>query len=318
MNKGTPGSAGTARIGFEIEFAGLSAPEAARVSAKAMGLVAKIGSPHHAWLPGTAIGDLIFELDTRYSKPAVDPGMVDWALESLELRETAANILSGIVPVELITPPVERENFDVVDLIVAALRDAGAEGTREHPLSAFGLHLNIELAPLDPARAIRIATAYACVEPWLRRDMGLDLSRRATPFIDPYPADFARQLAELFSIGEPPSMATFIRLYGIWNPNRNRGLDLWPLLAEFDGAAADAAAGAPVHGARPAFHYRLPDSRISEPGWSPTDDVARWDAIERIAESDRAFAAARGAFLGLLDWRISRAAYDTAIREAMA
>jgi len=61
MSKGTAGSAGTARIGFEIEFAGVSAPEAARVSAKALGLVAKIASPHYASLPGTAIGDLTFE-----------------------------------------------------------------------------------------------------------------------------------------------------------------------------------------------------------------------------------------------------------------
>jgi hypothetical protein len=38
---------------------------------------------------------------------------------------------------------------------------------------------------------------------------------------------------------------------------------------------------------RPTFHYRLPDARISDPGWSIAPDWNRWVAVERVA-GDRA------------------------------
>ena len=38
---------------------------------------------------------------------------------------------------------------------------------------------------------------------------------------------------------------------------------------------------------RPTFHYRLPDARVSDPGWSIAPDWNRWVAVERLA-ADRA------------------------------
>jgi hypothetical protein len=35
--------------------------------------------------------------------------------------------------------------------------------------------------------------------------------------------------------------------------------------------------------ARPTFHYRLPDARVSDPGWSIAPDWNRWVAVERVA-----------------------------------
>jgi len=303
------------RVGFEIEFAGLSAPEAAEAACAVLGGSVARESDHVATVEDTPLGRLRFELDTRYSRPAKQPGLVDQALDSMDLRVTAANFLATLVPIELVTPPVPREAFDQVDRLVDALRASGAKGTYDNNFSAFGLHLNVEIDPPDPARAIRISAAFAFVEPWLRRQIPLDITRRVTPFIDPYPAGYAEALAEAVAAGSLPALGPFIALYGRWNPSRNRGLDLWPLLGHLSRPHAEAALGQPVKNARPAFHYRLPDSRVSEPGWSPLDEVVRWDAVERVADDAEALGRAARASAALHGWRDSRARYDAKIAE---
>jgi hypothetical protein len=311
-------AAGTSRIGFEIEFTGLSAPEAARLVRDALGGVIAEETPHKATLEDTPLGRVKFELDTRFASPAKDdPSFLDQALDELELRQAAADILSSVVPVEMITGPLERACFDDLDRAIGALRDAGAQGTYDHPLSAYGLHLNIELDPLDEGRAIRVAAAYAFVEPWLRRVLEVDLLRRVTPFIDPYPRDYVEALGTLFAGGETPRLTAFLRLYAQWNATRNRGLDMWPLLGALNAVAAEIALGAPVKNPRPAFHYRLPDSRLSRPGWTPREEVRRWDAIERIADAPERLARARDACLDFLGWRIMRPGYEAEIAELM-
>ena len=306
------------RVGVEIEFALVEATPAADAVARAIGGRVTRRGAHVAVLEDSAIGRVVFELDTRFAKPADDPGFIDRALEELDLRETAANVLSALIPVEMVTEPLDAGQLVTLDRAIAALREAGAVGTKHSPVNAFGMHLNIAIAAGGPARAIRIAAAYACVEAWLRRQMAVDLARRATPFVDPYPPGYLRALARAFAGGTGPTLAAFIELYAEWNPTRNRGLDMWPLLGHLDRTAAEAALGAPVKNARPAFHYRLPDSDLENPGWTPRSELARWDAIEAVADDAQAFEAVRGACLRHQTWRIGREEYDAVIARAMA
>ena len=74
--------------------------------------------------------------------------------------------------------------------------------------------------------------------------------------------------------------------YLAFNPTRNRDLDMLPLLLHLDGARVRAALPNEKINGRPAFHYRLPDARVSDPGWSVAPDWNRWVAVERLA-SDR-------------------------------
>jgi hypothetical protein len=55
-----------------------------------------------------------------------------------------------------------------------------------------------------------------------------------------------------------------------------------PLLAHFDGPRV-AAAISDKTSARPAFHFRLPDCRIDEAGWTLAGEWRRWVAVERVA-----------------------------------
>ena len=272
-------------VGVEIEFAGLGALEAAKVVAGAIGGTAKAEGRHHAVLEGSELGKVRFELDTSLAKPADPEDAIAVALDEAGTRAMAASLLSAVVPVELVTEPITRDAFGALDRAAAALRRAGCEGTEGGFLYAFGLHLNVELVPLEPERAVRIAAAFAFVEPWLRIRLRPDPLRRITPFVDPYPPDYVAMLARAVTDDRLPGLGDFIHLYAAWNPDRNRSLDLWPLLGHLDPEAAEAAHEGPIKNARPAFHYRLPDSRLGERGWSPLMELERWDRIEALADA---------------------------------
>ena len=306
------------KVGFEIEFAGTDAAGAARILAAALGGEVTVQSPHLARVAGSRLGDLKLELDTRYAKPPEDPGLIDRALDSLHAREAAADMLSYVVPVELVTPPLAPDRFDLLDAAIAALRDAGLEGTKGATLNAFGMHLNIQLLPPEPERAIRIGAAYAFAEHWLRHTRPPDNARRATPFIDPYPSAYIRALGHAMTEGRVPALDAFVALYAEWNPNRNRGLDLWPLLGHLAPAICARVRGRPVPNARPAFHYRLPDSRVGEPGWSPLTELARWDRLEAAAADARALESLRSASLDFEEWRTGRARYIELVDAVLA
>ena len=49
--------------------------------------------------------------------------------------------------------------------------------------------------------------------------------------------------------------------------------------------------------ARPTFHYRLPDARVSDPGWSIAPDWNRWVVVERLAADRPRLDALGAAFL---------------------
>lgn len=303
------------RCGVEVEFSGLTAHEAAHVVASAIGGRVEETGRHAALLHGSALGDLKFMLDTRYAEPARDPGLIDNLLDALDMREDAAGLLKEVlpVPVEMITQPLEMHEFEILDQAIAALRKAGATGTEGGALHAFGLHLNPELQG-GARRAIRIAAIYAFAERWLRHRNPPDMARRLSPFVGAYPEAYLLALARAFQTA-PPGLAEFIALYAKHNPDRNRGLDMWPLLGWLAPKAAEAAHGKPIKNPRPAFHYRLPDSLLGDREWSPRADLSRWLAIERAADDPTAFERLRAAAEGAATGRISR---DDHLREAEA
>lgn len=306
------------RCGVEIEFSGLDAHAAARVIAGAIGGTVEETGRHTAEVHGSSIGDIEVELDTRYAKPAREPGLIDSMLDALHLRDDAAELLADVlpVPVEMVTPPLTRAQFADLDRAIAALREAGSEDTKGGTLFAYGMHLNPEHKG-DAAAAIRIAAAYAFAEPWLRHCMPPDNARRVTPFVDPYPNGYVLALARAFKDDDGPNLPQFIDLYAYHNPDRNRGLDMWPLLAHFDLALAEEEYGSKIKHPRPTFHYRLPDSLVSVEGWSPRADLDRWERIERAAADPAAFERLRAAAQDYEESRLGRQDYYAAIEDVL-
>lgn len=299
---------GERRTGVEIEFSGLEAHDAARVIGGAIGGAVEETGRHAAKVLGSEIGDIKVYLDTRYAQPARDdPSLVDEVLDALELREDAAELLKTVmpVPVEIVTEPLTRAQFADLDRAIEALRAAGAGDTKSGTLYAYGMHLNPGFEG-PPERAIRIAAVYSFAERWLRHQTPPDNARRVTPFVDPYSESYVEEMAQAFARGRAPGMARFVELYAEYNPDRNCGLDMWPLIAHLAPKLARRFHDGRIKNARPTFHYRLPDSLVAVPGWSPRQDLDRWESIERAADDPKAFDRLRHAAAEFTGWRMPR------------
>jgi hypothetical protein len=252
------------RTGVEIELGGLDEAEVALLARDELGGRIEAGPDGALRLEDSALGRLEIYLDTKYRAAAEGP-----------LARSLIELARAVVPVEIVTEPLETERLPALDRLRARLRAAGAEGSRAGILLGFGLHLNPGLPGETAADIVPVARAYALIEDWLRRDDPIDASRRLLPFSDPWPRAFADLLAERAEWDLP----AFFDAYLAHNPTRNRGLDLLPIIGHL---APQRALPGNVS-ARPAWHYRLPDCRIDEAGWTIAREWRRWVAVERLA-----------------------------------
>ena len=266
---------GTARrCGIEIEFAGIDEAEAAQIIARTLGGRALRQHAHRYTVEESALGTLCIELDTRYAKPGntiVSDDVLD-----------AARI---VVPVEIVSPPLGPDAMPRVLDLTHALRDAGAKGTTDNVLTGFGIHFNPEITGYDDPFLIRTVVAYGLLEQWLREWRPLDLSRRILPFVDPWPVHFTDALVLTPNL----DLRALRALVQDHLNGRNYGLDLLPILHAFDPERFVTMFGAEASGARPAFHFRLPDCRIDEADWSITDEWDRWWLVEALAADTARF-----------------------------
>ena len=252
--------------GVEIEFGGLTEDAAAGIARDVLGGTLSRQSEHELALTGSEIGPLKIYLDTALRDET-----------GTALGRLGLDLSRAIVPIEIVTAPLGQDQMPRLDTLCAALAAAGATGTGDGLLLGFGLHLNPEIDRDDADHLWSILTAYALAEDWLRYDGGMDVARRVLPFSDPYPRGFLDALAQ----GPGADRGALFDLYLYWNPTRNRGLDLLPLIAELD---PDRLAGLDTAtSARPTWHYRLPDCRIDEAGWSVAFEWNRWALVERLA-----------------------------------
>ncbi len=258
-------------VGLELEFIG---PDVARtVSAlrEVLGGEAE-GGPHSQHLRDSSIGDIKVLLDMGFvQREGLDP----------DLKRVVGEIGSVLVPVEIVLPPLPHDALHRIDPAIDALRAAGAQGTSRGALYAFGMHINTEVISLAVEDIYPVLRAFALIEDGIRDGHPIDIGRRMLPFVDPYPRAFVDALAR----GEGQGYAAdLIALYIEHNATRNRGLDLLPILRTMDAAQVRALLPAGEKGgARPTFHYRLPDCRIDEAGWSPEVEWSVWTAVERVA-----------------------------------
>jgi len=265
------GADGAARqVGLEVEFAGLDEKTAADIIAAVT--KGSVRQDNDVWIVDTDVfGACEVYLDTKYKS------------ELTALGDTALDVARQVVPVEWVTEPFDPVHLPLFDAVLAALRNAGAKGSRASPIYGFGMHLNVEIATPHVDHVLHIAQSYALLEPLIREASDLDLSRRLLPFIDPYPAELVTALAS----ARPTSAEHLVAIVLQHSTSRNHGLDLLPVLAWLNGEKTleyldDDTKNAP----RPAYHFRLPESRIDEADWTVHGDWNIWIALERVAQDD--------------------------------
>lgn len=261
------------RIGVEIEFSGLTETAAADIVARLWGGTVARPAPHVRTVEDGRLGAIEVELDTALERRA-GSGLADRLLD----------LSREVVPVEIVTPPLVPDDLPEIERLLGALQEAGARGSEEGVLFAFGIHLNPEVADETAEAIVPVARAFGFVEQWLRASAPPDLSRRLLPFIDPRPRGFVDRLAaEAADWGLEALRDAYSELVG----SRNHGLDLLPLLAHlFPDRVRAALPEDAVKSPRPAWHYRLPRTGLGAPGWSFGCEWNRWVLVERIAADD--------------------------------
>ena len=296
------------RIGVEVEFAGLDCAPAAQIVAEVTGGKLQEVDRYRYLIEETGQGTYVVELDTQYVHPEeggqaeervqLESERLGRAIEE-GLRTAVGEVTRMYLPVELVCPPVGIAELSKLDEMTARLRQAGAMGTRDSVVYAFGLQLNPDLPAMDAPTILRYLRAYLVCADWLRRDIGIDLTRRVLPFIQPYPKAY---IQKVLAPGYDPDLAQLIDDYLLHNPTRNRDLDLLPLFTFLAPQKVKAAVDDPRLKARPALHYRLPDSRIDDANWGIVTEWNRWaGAVEALADDSDRLRAMGQAYLRYLE-----------------
>jgi len=254
--------------GVEIEIGGLEEADCARVCARYLNGRA-VQTDAVIWtVEQSTLGRVQIYLDTALRK-----------FGESALRDAALSLGREVIPVEIVTEPLDRDGLQRLDGLRDELRKAGAIGSGGGIFFGFGVHLNVEISSWDSAGVVPPLLAYALIEDWLRALDPIDNMRRLLPFADPYPTSLVRAL---ITLGPDARLTDVIDAYFLATTSRNHALDMLPVFAHLDRPRVREVL-TEASSARPAFHFRLPDCRIDEPEWTLAREWHRWLLVERVA-----------------------------------
>ncbi|WP_075881557.1 amidoligase family protein [Vreelandella massiliensis] len=296
------------RVGVEIEFAGLPPRDTAQLVNDVFGGELNVVSPHRLQVNNTRWGDFSIELDTQFAHPdskiLEESAHLDteWARQQHQMRvefhqktrELIGDMVTGLVPTEIVCPPVAWEQLPELDQLFDALREHGAKGTDASLLYGFGLHLNPEAATLDVNYLLSMLRAYVLLAPWLREQINVDITREVLPHANPFPKEYALKILDA---AYQPDLKTLIDDYLDHNPTRNRELDMLPLFAHACPDHPHKLLHSKLTKPRPTFHYRLPNAQLSEPQWGSVTEWNRWVEVENLAADHQELARRCAAYI---------------------
>jgi hypothetical protein len=132
------------RVGVELEMSGIGLDALARIVARHFGLAVEADGRYERRLTGDAAGDWKVELDfdllKRMGREERDPDTLRG-----EIGRSAEEALAHIAvwtPVEIVSPPLPLDRLWEVEDLVPHLRRAGARGTSDALINAFGTQFN--------------------------------------------------------------------------------------------------------------------------------------------------------------------------------
>ena len=279
------------RAGFELEFGNKSVRKTAEALHRELGGDIEESNAFMITVKNSSMGTLTVVRDAQLLNSAryrqvlanmnieFNPGKL-----ASEIEQGVDSLSSVLIPCEIVTEPLLFEDFSKLNDVVRILNALNAEGTQASIFYAFGLHINPSAPDLEPATLVSYLQAYLLLVDWIIETSGTDFTRRFfTSFIDPFPSAYFQKI---LVPDYHPTVETFIDDYLEFNPTRNRGLDILPILCEIDcdrvraGLAKEEQS---LVSGRPAFHYRLPDCRLGDENWSIADEWNRWWYVEAIA-----------------------------------
>ncbi len=294
------------RVGVELEMIGLELNDIAELVAEHFRLSISTDGRYRRVLSGDEAGDWVVELDFDLLQKLGHEERDETALLD-ELMDSAEVVLKTfaelVVPLELVSPPLPMQRLGEIEDIIALLRDAGAKGTSDSLSYAFGMQFNPEIPSDDPAVITAYLQAFLCLYEWLLVRADINLTRRITSYVDPFPTDYVRKVMRT---DYRPDIGTLIDDYLKHNPTRNRALDFLPLFLYLDEERVRAVTDEPLIKARPTFHYRLPDCEIHLPDWGLHVAWDDWLEVEALAADRGRLAESCAHYLAFLDQPLKR------------
>lgn len=269
----------TRRVGIEVEFAGIEIERAVEVVANKLCAETTRLTDYEFEIRADAYEEPFrMEVDFELLKTIGQTGGADLLTKATaSVLEQAARLW---MPLELISPPLDLGEMDAFEQLVRSLEAAGAVGTQDSFAYAFGAQFNPSLDDLSVDVILAHTRAFVCLTDWLIDRDRIDLTRRLTSFAQRYGEDYERLILPR---AYEPELSVFMVDYLTHNATRNRALDLLPLFCFIDERQVREVVDDPRIKARPTFHYRLPSSRIGEPGWSILKPWRDWLVVERLA-----------------------------------
>lgn len=296
------------RVGVEIEFAGITPANAAQLVHELFGGQVVTLSPHRLRVDETRWGAFGIELDARVAhpdakvverKPPSDAEhshhrhqvRVEWHHKT---RELIGDVVAGLVPTEIICPPVPWNQLNQLDILFDILRAHGAKGTDASLLYGFGLHLNPEIPDPGVASILAHLRAYLLLAEWLRERIDIDITREMLPYASPFSKTYTLLVLDP---EYSPNLDRLIDDYLQHNPTRNRDLDMVPLFAYLRPHHPHPLFTDPLIKPRPTYHYRLPNAQLSAPHWGSVVEWNLWVEVEYLAAQPERLAACTRAYL---------------------
>lgn len=277
-------------VGIEIELQGVPVDELTTLVHDALGgTINKLSrSEYEVDVPeqGAWRTEVDYALLKEMAKEEATAEVSD-EISAQSLAIDALDKMSAVlVPCEIVSPPLEMETIGPpMDAIVDAVRDAGGNGTRASLMYAFGVHFNVEPTDMKASTILAYMQAFVCLFDWIVWKGEIDMARRVTPYINPFPREYQALILEP---DYQPDFAGLIADYLAHNATRNRALDMLPLFSMIDAETIKTTVDDDRVKARPTFHYRLANSCVDEPGWSIADPWSRWLQIEKLAADEKA------------------------------
>ncbi len=300
---------GLRRVGLEIEYSGVPLEESAEIIAATFGGKPEEVTRSHFKVETPEYGEFAVKLDVsfmqRLSEEAAQKRRENQGEPSFEImaESVLGTIVSTWMPNEIVTPPLPVDRIGDMQKICAELARRGGKGTGASPVYAFGMHINPEMPDIAPSRLRDYIAAFILLQEWLKQRTQMDLTRQFTTYARLFANDYAQIM--LYP-GYAPDFDTLVDDYLLYNPTRNRALDMLPMFAWFDEEKIQIKVGDARVRKRPTFHYRLPNCDLDMPAWSIAREWDLWLEVEKLAEDADKLRRMSAAYLSWYDSALER------------
>lgn len=286
--------------GYEFEFTGVEMEDVAKMVKNLYGGSINRVSTYEFEVLETDFGTFSLELDAqllrdkKYETYLNTIGIDIKSFKNLStIEDRLKKMASSVVPFEIITPPLPISKMGQLNRLLDGLRKWKAKGTGSSFFYAFGLHINPEIPDDSAESLLNHLQAYVLLDPWIRKDADINISRRLTPYINEYKEDY---LNLILNSGYKPDLKGLIRDYFRFENSRNRPLDMLPVFMHLQPDFTHNLLDEELTKGRPTYHYRLPNCSIENPEWTLADEWNRWVLVEKLASDQKSLEQYSGAY----------------------